>query len=315
MSRGRHTLPEGEETMAQDSAQGSMMPGPSGLTVMSLRMAVAEAETLPDTLADCAAATHGGPVRVHNEDHCLTLTSPATGTRPRRYLLAVADGVGGLNAGEVASETAIESLAMSFEEGGPDAPHKWLGRAIRRANLAVFDRAHSDSTFRSMQTTLTAVLIQGHRVAIGHVGDSRAYRFRQGQVYQLTQDHTRFLDLLRVRLVSPEQAMHHPAVHQLTRSIGADPIVSVDIIKDYVLEGDTYVVCSDGLWGFLSRGNLQRLIADMPAEDACRRLIQLGTTLDADDNISVGVAHLHRVVAEPALPSLFSRIRARLSSR
>jgi serine/threonine protein phosphatase PrpC len=299
----------------QDGAQGSMLTDPSGLTIMSLRAAIDPAVSESDTLADCAAATHGGPVRVHNEDHCLTLTSEATATRPRRYLLAVADGVGGLNAGEVASETAIESLAQSFREGGPDAPHKWVGRAIQRANLAVFDRAHSDSSYRAMQTTLTAVLIQGDRVAIGHVGDSRAYRFRQGQVYQLTQDHTRFLDLLRVRLVSPEQALHHPAVHQLTRSIGAEPIVSVDVIRDRVEEGDTYVVCSDGLWGFLSRGNLQRLIADLPPEDACRRLIELGTTLDADDNISVGVAHIRRVVPEPAVPSIFAKVRALLRPR
>jgi serine/threonine protein phosphatase PrpC len=277
---------------------------------MTLKLDVSGALNTPGTVADCAAATHGGPVRIHNEDHCLTLMQEAVGSRPRRYLLAVADGLGGLNAGEVASETAIDSLAASFEAGGNDSPRKWIASSLRRANLAVFDRAHSDPAYRSMQTTLTAVLIQGDEVAIGHVGDSRAYRFRQGAVQQLTQDHTRFLDLLKVRLVTPEQAMHHPARHVLTRSLGGEPIISIDVVRDRALEGDTYVVCSDGLWGALSRGNLQRLISDLPAEDACRRLMQLGVTLDVDDNISVGVAHLHRVVPGERQDSVMERLKS-----
>ena len=298
--------------MSQDVTEEPDSMNLPELTIMSLaREDVSEAADAAHTIADCAAATHGGPVRIHNEDHCLTLMSEATTTRPRRYLLAVADGVGGHNAGEVASETAIETLRASFEEGGPSAPHKWVAGAIRRANLAVFDRAHSDASFHSMQTTLTAVLIQGDCVAVGHVGDSRAYRFRHGAVQQLTQDHTHFLDLLRVRLVAADQAMHHPAVHQLTRSLGAEPIVRADVVRDRIEEGDTYVVCSDGLWGSLSRGNLQRLIGDLPAEDACRRLIDIGVTLDADDNMSVGVAHVRQVVSEIVGPSLLRRFYGR----
>ncbi|HTE83829.1 MAG TPA: protein phosphatase 2C domain-containing protein, partial [Dehalococcoidia bacterium] len=271
--------------MAQD-----ISANPPELTIMSLAQEAVDNGAAISTIADCAAATHGGPVRIHNEDHCLTLMSAATNGRPRRYLLAVADGVGGHNAGEVASETAIETLRKCFEECGASAPHKWVTNALRKANLAVFDHAHTDPSYRAMQTTLTAVLIQGDQVAVGHVGDSRAYRFREGAVHQLTQDHTHFLDLLRVRLVTADQAMHHPAVHQLTRSLGAQPIVRADVVRDRIAEGDTYVVCSDGLWGSLSRGNLQRVIGDLPAEDACRRLIDLGVTLDADDNMSVGVA-------------------------
>jgi serine/threonine protein phosphatase PrpC len=284
------------------------------LTIMSIGADAGADEAAICTLADCAAATHGGPVRIHNEDHCLTLMSAETATRPRRYLLAVADGVGGHNAGEVASETAIETLRAFFEGGGPAASHKWVTHALRKANLAVFDHAHSDLSLRSMQTTLTAVLIQGDEVAIGHVGDSRAYRLRSGAVHQLTQDHTHFLDLLRVRLVSADQAMHHPAVHQLTRSLGAEPIVRVDVVRDRVEEGDTYVVCSDGLWGSLSRGNLQRLIGDLSAEEACRRLISSGVTLDADDNMSVGVAHIRRVVPEICGPSFLRRLYSRFRS-
>jgi PPM family protein phosphatase len=297
--------------MAQEAAGESVSANLPPLTIMSLSFDRDAVATAAATVADCAAATHGGPVRIQNEDHCLTLVSEATEHRARRYLLAVADGVGGHNAGEVASETAIETLRREFENGGSDQPHKWLSTAIQRANLAVFDHAHSDPSFRSMQTTLTAALIQGDTVAIGHVGDSRAYRLRGGAVQQLTQDHTRFLDLLRVRLVASEQAMHHPAVHQLTRSLGAEPIVRVDLVRNHIEDGDTYVVCSDGLWGSLSRGNLQRLIGDLPAEDACRRLIDVGVTLDADDNMSVGVAHIRKVVAEAAVPSFLRRLTGR----
>jgi len=264
------------------------------------------------TVADCAAATHGGPQRVHNEDHCLTLMQEGTPERARRYLLAVADGVGGMNAGEVASETAIDTLAARFHAGGPENPRKWMGQALRAANLAVFDRSHTDPAYRSMQTTLTAVLIQDDEVAIGHVGDSRAYRFRDGGVQQLTQDHTHIVDLMRVRLITLEQSMHHPARHQLTRSLGAEPIVSIDIQVDRARAGDTYVVCSDGIWGTLSRGNLQRLIGNLPAEAACRQLINLGVTLDAEDNISIGVARIHSLEKAAARPTIFSRVRALL---
>jgi protein phosphatase len=301
--------------MSQDATEEPAAMNLPDLTIMSLaRQDIGAGIDAADTIADCAAATHGGPVRIHNEDHCLTLMSEPTASRPRRYLLAVADGVGGHNAGEVASETAIETLRACFEEGGPTAAHRWVAGAIRRANLAVFDRAQSDSSFRSMQTTLTAVLIQGDNVAIAHVGDSRAYRFRGGAVQQLTQDHTHFLDLLRVRLVAADQAMHHPAVHQLTRSLGAEPIVRADVVRDRIEEGDTYVVCSDGLWGSLSRGNLQRLIGDLPAVEACRHLIDIGVTLDADDNMSVGVAHIRQVVPQLAGPSFLRRVYSRFRS-
>jgi PPM family protein phosphatase len=264
------------------------------------------------TIADCAAATHGGPQRVHNEDHCLTLMQERTPARSRRYLLAVADGVGGMNAGEVASETAIDTLAARFREGGPENPRKWMSQALRAANLAVFDRAQTDPAYRSMQTTLTAVLIQDDEVAIGHVGDSRAYRFRDGAVQQLTQDHTHIVDLMRVRLVTLEQAMHHPARHQLTRSLGAEPIVSIDVQMARAQIGDTYVVCSDGMWGTLSRGNLQRLIGNLPAEAACRQLINLGVTLDAEDNISIGVARIHSLEVAAPRATLLSRLRSLL---
>jgi serine/threonine protein phosphatase PrpC len=264
-----------------------------------------------DTLADCAVATHGGPVRVHNEDHCLALASDGSDGRPRRYLLAVADGLGGRNAGEVASRTAVDSLAAAFHGQHAVPPKRWLARAFQGANLAVFDLAHSDPRYRSMQTTLTALLIEGDRVAIGHVGDCRVYRFRGGSVQQLTQDHTRLLDLIRVRLVSAEQALTHPARHMLTRSLGAEPIVSIDVTVSAVEAGDTYVVCSDGIWSALSRNNLHRLVSDLPAPEACERLMALGVTLDVADNISVGVAHVQRVVPGLAPPSLWKRLARR----
>jgi len=264
-------------------------------------------ETL-DTVADCAVATHGGPVRVHNEDHCLSLMSESRDARPRRYLLAVADGLGGRNAGEVASHTAIEALAQAFQDGGPESPRGWLARALQHANLAVFDLAHTDARYRSMQTTLTALLLQSDRIAIGHVGDCRAYRFRRGTVQQLTQDHTRLLDLIRVRLVTAEQALTHPARHVLTRSLGAEPIVPVELVEAHAEAGDSYVVCSDGIWSALSRNNLQRLISGLPAAEACERLMTLGLTLDVADNISVGVAHVHRVVPAAGAPPWRRRV-------
>jgi serine/threonine protein phosphatase PrpC len=96
--------------------------------------------------------------------------------------------------------------------------------------------------------------------------------------------------------------------------LGAEPIVRADVVRDRIEEGDTYVVCSDGLWGSLSRGNLQRLIGDLPAVEACRHLIDIGMTLDADDNMSVGVAHIRQVVPQLAGPSFLRRVYSRFRS-
>lgn len=262
-----------------------------------------------ETIVDCAVATDGGPIRGHNEDHCITLASDEDAIGSRRYLLAVADGLGGLNAGEVASELAIEAVEAAFREDATKSLDRWIRRTFQRANLAVFDRAHSDPNCRSMQTTLTVLLMEGDRVAIGHVGDCRVYRFRRGDARQLTQDHTHLLDLLRVRLVTAEQAINHPAQHMLTRSLGAEPIVSLDMLKSNAEAGDTYVICSDGVWNALSRGNLRRFIVDRPAEEGCRRLIELGNMLSANDNISVGVAHVQSVAASLTSFSLLSKVR------
>jgi PPM family protein phosphatase len=263
------------------------------------------------TIVDCAVVTDGGPIRGHNEDHCLALEPLQDASGFGRCLLAVADGLGGLNAGEVASELAITAVEDAFRQDTTGSLGRWMRRTFQRANLAVFDRAHSDPSCRSMQTTLTVWLIEGNRVAIGHVGDCRVYRFRHGEVRQLTQDHTRLLDLLRVRLVTAEQAITHPARHMLTRSLGAEPIVAVDVMQSIAEEGDTYVICSDGVWNALSRGNLRRLIVDLPAAEACRRLIDLGNMLGADDNISVGVAHIRRVGPGRIVVTPFGWLRSR----
>src|SRR5262249_68259 len=190
-----------------------------------------------------------GPMRDHNEDfagvYAPTIPDDAWDRGP---LFVVADGLGGHAAGEVASRTAVETVLGSWRSGSPGDPVHSIRRPTGAANTPVF--AQSLPAGRSgMATTLTALTFAGRDAVIAHVGDSRAYLVRGDTCRQLTTDHSRVGEMLRMKLISPEQAANHPARSQLTRTIGNEMIVQVDIVRDSIAAGDTFVLCSDGLWG------------------------------------------------------------------
>ncbi|MGH2719224.1 MAG: PP2C family protein-serine/threonine phosphatase [Actinomycetota bacterium] len=247
-----------------------------------------------------------GTGRDNNEDYAGAV-APESGDP----LFVVADGMGGHAAGEVASRIAVNTMLAQWSSGG-GAAHQRLRSAVRAANVAVFDASH-EAGRRGMGSTLTALAVSGREVAIGHVGDSRCYLVRQGQASQLTADHSRVGEMLRMRLITAEQAARHPARSMLTRSLGTDPTVQPDLIRHPAEVGDTYVLCSDGLWDSVGRAEIAEIVtggeeagATAPAQ-ATAALIELALKRDAPDNVTVAVIRLLGLGNPPAGRRLFRR--------
>jgi protein phosphatase len=170
---------------------------------------------------------------------------------------------------------------------------------MQQANLAVLNHGHDHPDCFNMQSTMSAIAIQFDRLLLAHVGDCRVFRVRGGGIQQLTTDHTRVTEMLRMRLITPEQALRHPARSMLTRSLGADLILQVDAMRDRVQTDDTYVVCTDGLWNEVSSEEMRRIAIELPGDLACERLVQLGADRGAADNMTIGLARVHAVEAAP----------------
>jgi len=259
-----------------------------------------------------------GPTREHNEDYADVHTSDAPDdTWERGPLFAVADGMGGHAAGEVASRIAVESLLAAWVSASQGPAQPALRSAARAANTAVVDAAF-DPARRSMGTTLTAGVLSGNEFIVGHVGDSRAYLVRAGQCTQLTNDHSRVAEMVRMKMITAEQAATHPARSQLTRSLGGEPMVQVDLVRHDSRKDDVFVLCSDGLWDVISMAALAeeaRLLVQgevgTPLATA-ERLVQSAIDQDAADNVTAVVVHV--TTDQPIPPanvrrSLFRRNR------
>lgn len=209
-----------------------------------------------------------------------------------RTVFAVADGLGGHQGGEVASAAAVEPLAAldGREFADPAEAAEALAEAVRQANSAILDRATGDPDLWGMGTTLTAAAVAGdHHLQLAHVGDSRAYRFRDGSLEQLTTDHTVVGELVRRGRLTPEQAAIHPERSILTRAVGLDPRIPVDTPDPLELTpGDQVLLCSDGLTEVVPDVKIAQLLAAEPDGDAtCRSLIDAANSAGGPDNITV----------------------------
>ncbi len=201
-------------------------------------------------------------------------------------LFVVADGMGGARAGEVASRTAVEA----FEEGLPEAgsPEERLARVIVDANQRIHGKAQADDQLAGMGTTLTAVWVGGTDISIAHVGDSRAYLFRDGQLVPLTQDHSLVNELVQRGKLTPEQAAEHPQRSIITRALGPEASVEVDTQSRRARDGDVYLLCSDGLTSMIDDGAVGRVLAAAGSlEEAGRGLIEAANQAGGRDNITV----------------------------
>ena len=209
-------------------------------------------------------------------------------------LFAVADGMGGAQAGEVASGLAAAALRESGANGGGE---QRVVQLIQEANRRVHDRAISDATASGMGTTITAALVgPDGRVAFGHVGDSRAYLLRNGRLDQLTDDHSLVAELVRRGELSPQEAEVHPQRSVITRALGTDPDVDVDTFSVDAHPGDIFLICSDGLSSYVDGEEIERLISHnrFDLETATKALIQAANRGGGDDNITAVLFALAR---------------------
>lgn len=234
-----------------------------------------------------------GRVRDSNEDFAgaFTLTTPED-SWDRGPLFVVADGMGGHAAGEVASRVAVEAALDTWSGGSPGAPTQALRAAVRRANVAVYDAATAPG-HSGMGTTIVAATLAGHEAIIGNVGDSRAYLVHGEECLQLTADHSRVGEMVRMRMLSLEEAAVHPARSQLTRSLGADPGIQVDLTRQAVSAGDSLLLCTDGLWDLVSRVEMADVLRGAPGGGASAELVdslvELALKRGAPDNVTVVV--------------------------
>ncbi len=221
--------------------------------------------------------TDVGRVRQHNED--ALLAAPP--------LFAVADGLGGHQAGEIASTVAIETLVANAPL---HADSKALGRAIHAANRAVIEAAEERSSRSGMGTTLTAAIVEGTRIAIAHVGDSRAYLVHEGVLQLLTEDHSMVADMVRRGQLSEEESRFHPNRSVITRALGTDPNMSADTLDVRTAPGDRLLLATDGLSGMLHDDEIvQVLAASADPQDAAKALVDAANEAGGQDNISVVV--------------------------
>ena len=261
--------------------------------------------TLSDAL-EIVLRTDTGRVREHNED--------AVFANPHLGFVVLADGMGGYNAGEVASSMATTRLASELESAlAARAPHatdgpggeafagQCLRDAVADANAAIFQAAQDEAGYAGMGTTLVAALFFDDRVAVAHVGDSRLYRLRDGTLSLLTHDHSLLQEQIDSGLLSAEEARHSLNRNLVTRALGVDPLVEVDLAEHLVLPDDLYLLCSDGLNDMVPDEEIALALQTLSdhLELAATQLVEMANDQGGRDNVSVILVKVRQAYPAP----------------
>ena len=240
-----------------------------------------------------------GLVRTNNEDYYAV--------DPFLNLLVLCDGMGGQAAGEVASKMGVDAILQHFREACNDPRLKCEGQyqeeysekanrlasGIRLSNKAIFEASSSPSSVNGMGATVVAVQISGNVMSIAHVGDSRAYLFRNEQIRQLTQDHSLVGEQVRQGLISPQEAERSELSNVILRALGAEPTVEVDLDEVWVGAGDQVLLCSDGLTRMVVPADITKALVEATTpQQATERLVALANEKGGEDNTTVIVARL-----------------------
>ncbi|OPY57190.1 MAG: Serine/threonine phosphatase stp [Pelotomaculum sp. PtaU1.Bin035] len=232
-----------------------------------------------------AQVTDTGLIRKINEDsHYVS---------PERGLFAVADGMGGHRAGEIASAMALQTLerelAYRLQKGG--SPEKALVDSVKHANASIYELSRRNQDLKGMGTTITACLKQEGRILVAHVGDSRAYLISKGVISQLTRDHSLVQELLRYGGINEEQALLHPQRNVLTRALGTEQSVEVDIYSTVIIPGDLLLLCTDGLTRYLRQEELLPIVQSSgDINTVARNLLGKALERGGADNITIILA-------------------------
>jgi len=236
-----------------------------------------------------------GLVRETNQDsYCHKVFEPRdTGVAGPVHLCAVADGIGGYQAGEVASRLALQAVAEEIEKAVDleRALDRALAEAMTVANQRIVRQGLVDPSCRGMGTTVTVALVHGSVAHIGHVGDSRAYLFRGGRLVQLTNDHSLVAELVRNGNLTEEEAAVHPQRNVLTQAFGSDLRVKADVSSRPLEEGDILLLCTDGLTGSVTTDEIEEVLAAAPSlDEASERLVNMANGRGGHDNVTVLLA-------------------------
>ena len=221
-----------------------------------------------------------GSVRTLNEDSYYV---PQSGEK----FCCVADGMGGHQAGEVASALAVQVFAEKMRDVLPP-PHDRLHRAVTAANAAIYEKARSQAEMSGMGTTITALLLENGEAHIAHVGDSRCYLLRGKSLMKVTTDHTLVEEMMLKGVLTVQEARNHPQRNLITRALGTDEQVEVDLLRIRLQKGDVFLLCSDGLTGPVSDREIAEILnSRMKRENKLQALVEKALDAGGHDNITV----------------------------
>ena len=236
------------------------------------------------------SATDVGQKRKMNQDYVFT-SEDAVGNLPN--LFVVADGMGGHNAGDFASSHAVEILVDEIRKDADYNPVKVIRHAIETANTEIIEQTQKDEGLRGMGTTMVVSTIVGQYAYVANVGDSRLYVV-QGQIQQITKDHSLVQEMVRLGEISPEEARNHRDKNIITRALGAEKTVDIDFFDLKLEAGDTILMCSDGLSNMVDDRKMEEIILDSEME-----LTEKGKTLIREANLNGGKDNIAIILVEP----------------
>lgn len=239
-----------------------------------------EEENLPAGIL-CAFRTDVGKVRANNQD------APIVSEKLRLY--GVADGMGGHKGGEVASTSARDDLLRELEGKTPSVAT--LSGAIEEVNRQIYHQQEHDDALTGMGTTLSVLWMSDNFVYIGHVGDSRVYLLRDGEFKQMTLDHSLVEQLVREGVLTEEEAQNHPMRNIITRAIGTDESVEVDVVVEERRKGDLWLACSDGLHGLVDDRQMRDALRQYAPEKAADVLLKAALDAGGRDNVTLVIVH------------------------
>ena len=249
---------------------------------------------------DVAQLTDVGRKREHNEDNmAYVIPKDPQVMAAKGALFIVADGMGGHAAGEVASEIAVDTVSNAYYQDDSNDVTSSLLQAIRRANAAIHQRAAENMLRSGMGTTCVAAVLRGNMAYIANVGDSRAYLVRNRQAKQISQDHSWVYEQVRAGLLTEDQARTHAQRNVITRSLGTQVEVEVDVFHEQLQEGDTLILCSDGLSGLVSDDELQRIVDQFMPQESVYHMVERANENGGPDNITAIVMRVQEVGVEP----------------
>ena len=234
-------------------------------------------------------SSQAGRVRTVNQD--AFFVGPSQG---RQLIAMVADGMGGHKSGEVASQKAIEIMRRELERSRAQPPVT-IARAVQMANLDIFDFSAENPEHAGMGTTCTVLVLDDQVGLVGHVGDSRAYLLRDGQLRQLTLDHSWVADRVRQGILSEEEARQHRWRNVITNTLGSSPQVKLDLLHFKVQPGDTLLVCSDGVSMLLSTEHMTRILMQHDPAQAAERMLEEANSRGSPDNVTAVVLRVNSV--------------------